>query len=516
MNRIIRKLAACVSAGFVLSAVIPATAETDATVTLSVDRWYYPFNGTPGTRSTGSMFAYVAQPGDPVYGFNYRDGYVILKFDVELPLEFQGGDPYVIKSASLEFWDQPSANWDPLAVDIELFAAGFGPTYSEATWAGTEGFVGGGLTAPPDPRDPYPRNLDDDSHAEDDTNAVPWALGDPDDVYTGSGGLSEPFKVVFDLDVNDPTIEAELLADIASGVSSWIVCSNLELGGIGGTGFPIMYMSENGSIPSPATPASLRIVLEAEDNQAPESEVVLAPSSQYGGAIAGTLTASDTGGSGLASVALYARKNGQSWQLVPGAVSGTSFSFTPSDGPGTYFLQTVAVDGQANSETVPAGSSGNGDARVIWSDSDSAVIMGIADGGSPSVLEFPVTASLTVSLSISGLSDGDAVSLQRSMDVSGAPAELLAGDILQEKLIITGTGLPPFTATLVWNYDSASDDSMSGPITTVYQVDGGAITNTFPASLLATEITVNGITGFSEWYAGESGLPVVLDMFSVD
>jgi hypothetical protein len=194
-----------------------AQAQTEVTGTLKNDRWYYPFNATPGSRTQAGIFSFF-DGGASGFKFNYRDGQAMIQWELEIPTELQSSS-FFVSAARIEFYDSKNATWTPGDGDIEAFAAGFGPTYSEATWTGTETYIGGNPSVLL-PRDPYPRNLGTNTHAEDDLNATPWGIGTAAG-YTGS--TSEAFKVVIDLNVYDPDIQAELQADLASGLSSWLI-----------------------------------------------------------------------------------------------------------------------------------------------------------------------------------------------------------------------------------------------------------------------------------------------------
>lgn len=194
-----------------------AAAQTEVTGTLKNDRWYYPFNATPGSRASAGIFSFF-DGGASGFKFNYRDGEALIQWELTVPTELQSSS-FFVSSARIEFYDTKNADWTPGDGEIEAFAAGFGPTYSEATWVGTEAYIGGTPSTAAQ-RDPYPRNLGTDTHAEDDLAGIPWGTG----VYPGyTGSTAEAFKVTIDLDVFNPDIQAELQADLASGLSSWLI-----------------------------------------------------------------------------------------------------------------------------------------------------------------------------------------------------------------------------------------------------------------------------------------------------
>ena len=92
------------------------------------------------------------------------------------------------------------------------------------------------------------------------------------------------------------------------------------------------------------------------DEVAPTSSAT-APATA-GGPIAVNWTASDTGGSGLARVALWVRAPGQAnfteAAVAPGAATSGTFTYTPSAGPGDYAFFTLAEDANCGREAPPA------------------------------------------------------------------------------------------------------------------------------------------------------------------
>ncbi len=237
------------SATALAALAVLATGSTAAPLTDTVDtladsdRWYYPFNFTPGFRADGPVFAFFPSqqtPSPPFFGFNTRDGEVVLQFKPTLPAQAQSL-PFTVTSARLEWYDAQTASWDPNVGNhelgepqrIEVFAAGFGPTYSENAWTGGETYIGGGDPppainpfTPQRDRDPYPRDLVTDAHVENDVSAAvtPWALGVPDAGYI-PGAMTDAFVVTADFDVNDATIQNKLQADLYNELSTWIVTS---------------------------------------------------------------------------------------------------------------------------------------------------------------------------------------------------------------------------------------------------------------------------------------------------
>lgn len=243
MNRISRNLLRTAAALAVASALTTAVQADTVAGTIRSDCWHYYFNATPGSRTTASLFL----ANDPMFPqFNFRDGVAVVLWDLVLPAPMVG-QPITVTSATITYYDAMNANWPVSAVNsfgenaqIELFAAGYGPRYTESTWTGSwtpffvppgNDFQGGWTTTGSDglhqDRDPFPRDLVTDLHVEDNvTTHTPWAVGD----FTGytPGLMTDAFPITFMLDVMDSTIQAELQADLNDGISGWVVSSTYD------------------------------------------------------------------------------------------------------------------------------------------------------------------------------------------------------------------------------------------------------------------------------------------------
>jgi hypothetical protein len=238
----------------------PQTAQID--VPVSVDYWQY-FNAfNPNDRQLAPMFLVPA-----AYPADRRDAMTIFKFEPELPPGFPAS--FRVTAATVTYYDIPFAQWQPTGVTtpdgapsrIELFAAGF-TTYTEETWDGTQAYVGGTNTTKAD-RDPYPRDLVTDATVVEEVfNQTPWAVGVP--VGYTPGAMSQAFPVVFTLDVDDPTIQAELVDDLERGMSTWLVSAtyeDVEFGSAAGT-IPNLVTREGvGSWPGSVAP-TLSLTIE--------------------------------------------------------------------------------------------------------------------------------------------------------------------------------------------------------------------------------------------------------------
>ncbi|MBI4581204.1 MAG: hypothetical protein HY718_15990 [Planctomycetes bacterium] len=214
------------------------------------DRWHYPFSFTPGTRSVATCFGAAGSAA-----FNDRDGCVVVVWNTGalLPAGL-GVEAYGVRSVRVTLTNPKDATWqidttvdewftydvngdDQLNADgvargepgdldgesddadagrpIELFGAGFGPTYTLQTWTETSLYVGSDSVSDL-PRDPFPFVFlgggPDALHVEDNVKGLhnaglgvyqftpqPWAIGNPQQYTPGS--QPTPFDVTFDVDL---------------------------------------------------------------------------------------------------------------------------------------------------------------------------------------------------------------------------------------------------------------------------------------------------------------------------
>jgi len=207
------------------------------------DRWNYPFNPTPGSRPTASVFGNEA--GSPL--FDNRDGQMIVGFLTggELPTGLPP-DRYEILAATLtlEFASDLTLAYDPtpdawtsfvIPADpaftpdedageaIEVFGVGFRNGMTRAAWqANTPFTVAGQSPLNPGVRTAFPLGSRD-GVAADVSNSVrerwspvPFAAGTIDGLKPG-----EPIPVGtgmrFDLVASDPFVSAYLQGSLADG-----------------------------------------------------------------------------------------------------------------------------------------------------------------------------------------------------------------------------------------------------------------------------------------------------------
>ncbi|MBX3396584.1 MAG: dockerin type I repeat-containing protein [Phycisphaerae bacterium] len=314
-----------IAAGFaVLTVIVPARALADTGFLFaspSDDRWHYPFNPLPGTRSVGSTFGTV---GDrDFFGnqrFNERDGVLIFgwRTDAQIPTG-QGSANYRIKSIKITLKHLANADWpidttsdewytydvnadgqinadgiprgqpgdtDGESDDLdagrpfELFGAGFNPDgefFDEATWTETSFFEGWNQEPFVVARNPYPfvyqAGTLEKLHCEDNVSGlhntdfgvtrftpIPWAVGVPNN-YT-PGNQPTPFDVEFDIDLSLSCDEVRryFQDQLDRGRILVIVTSLSETFMQAGTGFPQFYLNTGVPGQNPY-PARLEIVL---------------------------------------------------------------------------------------------------------------------------------------------------------------------------------------------------------------------------------------------------------------
>ena len=286
----------------------------------SGDRWFYPFNFTPGTRGISSLFAAAFD------GFNDRDGEIILAWDTSVMIEpGLGPEAYEIDAIRIVMTNQANQfinpNWPiDVTVDewftfdingdgvvnadgiprgapgdtdgesddidpgrpIELFGAGFaddGP-FTEATWSESSIYIGSASTADI-ARNPFPFVFDateNKLHVEDSIMGLhnealgvmsftpqPWAVGVP--VGYTPGMQSTPFDITFDLDLSsaDEPVRRYFQEQLNRGRIIVIVTTLRETEVQGPTsGYPSIYMKE-GLFEPGAKPAGLTVTLSSCD-----------------------------------------------------------------------------------------------------------------------------------------------------------------------------------------------------------------------------------------------------------
>ena len=257
--------------------------------------------------------------------------------------------------------------------------------------------------------------------------------------------------------------------------------------------------------PPNATSTASLVYSYLYDITPPSSDMTTSPT-KVTGTIPGNFSAQDNG-AGISKVYLYSRKEGLSWKRS-GEIQDGIISFTPSDGSGLYYFQSVAADDAGNTETLPIGDTGAGDSSTAYNET--------VNGPFPRIVStigeycFPMTGEININIDFQSLGLERTITVQRNILVGSPPPGYEIHGLLQEYLVITDDGTDPFIAELQWNYDPRHDNIYTGEINTVFKLEGGVIQETYNVTPSDNRITVPGIESFSDWYAGD-GYSHVLD-----
>jgi hypothetical protein len=242
------------------------------------------------------------------------------------------------------------------------------------------------------------------------------------------------------------------------------------------------------------------------DGTAPTS-TASADGTQADGTINGTYSSSDAG-SGVSSVALYAKEPGGNWTLV-GPVTGGAWSYTPllsgDAADGTYRFATVATDAARNVQVIPTGSD-LGDVAVTYNNlSGSGFTVTYTGNGTGA---FPVSDTETVEITLAGVTAPVGITVTRLLGDVGPPG-FITNRLIDERLVISGA-LNGATATITWDYAAASlnPPTFTGPLNTVFQFSGTTQTGQYNITPSGGVLTIGPVTGFSTWYAGANDASV--------
>ncbi len=240
-----------------------------------LDRWMYPFNSTPGTRATMSVFGSDREVPSQ---FDARDGQILLAFETDLAIP-RGGSAagYRVTSAEVTLQVQNNLvfNYDPTpdhwttflpstdsrrTVDgdsgqpVELFGVGFRGGHSADTFAEGTVFAQGGLSyLNPGVRNAFAAEVDVDGTPSDVSNnprlgfqARNFATGTISGL--AAGALVPGDSIMhFEVDVNDPGIQAYLCQGLHAG-RVFFAASALTIVQQQGGSFPVFYSKENGFV----------------------------------------------------------------------------------------------------------------------------------------------------------------------------------------------------------------------------------------------------------------------------
>ncbi len=241
--------------------------------TPTLDRWMYPFNGSPGTRLSASSFGAIE-----LEGFDDHDAQLILGFDTFNEIT-NGLDPseYQILSATITITNTNDEEFrydstydthdtylyldesnDPdLGRPVHLWAVGYRNGYDQTSWNEYTMF-GGVPTVDPvqESRHAFAAYFPDGITANDISNnlkfefdATPMAIGQVDTLTTGD---AVPADTTFTFEVNlcEPGYKDYLanglsLGEVRFAASSLHTASGDVGGGTGDIQYPFWYTREN-------------------------------------------------------------------------------------------------------------------------------------------------------------------------------------------------------------------------------------------------------------------------------
>ena len=249
-------------------------------LTAFADRWNYPFNASPGTRSVASVFRAVEEDGV------HRHGNFVVGFDTsasvptELPIE-----SYIIESAQISLMTSGNfevsydETYDAFVTHfpeedaayladadagrpIELFGTGFRNGFTPLSWEETSPYSGGES----DETNAFPATIDDNGDyvstelAVDFTapaESTPFAVGTLSGTTPGEL-IPEDTIMTFDLDLTNPKVIAYLQRSLATG-RLFLTATSLNGGGQGVRTFPEFYTRDSLLGDAPALQLSVRV-----------------------------------------------------------------------------------------------------------------------------------------------------------------------------------------------------------------------------------------------------------------
>lgn len=215
------------------------------------DRWNYPFNFTPGTRTAASTFGAVGIP----FAFDDRDAQFLNSFATGGQYApGQGPQNYVITEATFTatLTDTGEFAYDNVlnpGSSIELFGTGFRGFFDAFSYGDSGTYAFGDPTAE-DVRNAFVTDnfggssRDVSNEVRDGFASVPFAVGqiagEAPGTVTANGQT-----VVFTLDLSNPDVVSYLQDSLNQGIVSLSV-SSLHTASQGGpTSFPVFATSEN-------------------------------------------------------------------------------------------------------------------------------------------------------------------------------------------------------------------------------------------------------------------------------
>jgi hypothetical protein len=237
-----------------------------------LDRWMYPFNSTPGTRSTFSVFG---SDREVPTQFDARDGQILMAFDTAVTVPSGGGAlGYVITRAEVTiqvsnnlvfqldpttdpwtcFLPSSDARFTPDAdpgQPVELFGVGFRGGWTASSFQETTVFMNPGQSfLSPGVRNAFAAQVDSQGVPTDVSNnprqgfqAKAFATGTVAGLAPGALVPADSL-MRFEIDVSDPGIQRYLAAGLDAG-RLFLSASSLTLVQQQAGAFPVFYAREN-------------------------------------------------------------------------------------------------------------------------------------------------------------------------------------------------------------------------------------------------------------------------------
>jgi len=269
------------AAGLIASAILsiasPAHAVTAQWSQPDLDRWMYPFNFTPGTRSVASLFG---APDNP--SFDDRDAQVLMGFNTSslIPIALAPSEYQITKVTVTSTISGGSFLYDPTydsfttyqagGVDndagrpIELYGVGFRGNYTQLDFGNTDTTTGPGFEEAEafGSHNGNPGTFDQDRSAlalgdigggvlGDISNNVkqtfdtnPFAVGTNASLLPGDD-VPVDTTFTFDLDLSDPLVLAYLRAGLSEGQLAFALSSMHPADQFGPAVFPFIYLDEH-------------------------------------------------------------------------------------------------------------------------------------------------------------------------------------------------------------------------------------------------------------------------------
>lgn len=248
--------------------------------TPSLDRWFYPFNASPGSKASATIFGAVTDPDagfDP--SFDNRDGQMLIGFDTSGAVaaglgayvyRITAADVYVTVSSDATFEYDPTADpytsWlasdDPeFAPDpdagrpVELFGAAFRCGFDALTFPENGPFCDGCSCFPPgvckSVRCAFAAVLDAACGAVDASNNVDARFDPQPFAVAAAAGLSqgqavdEGTELRFSLDLESPCVRGYLQQALDDGMLDVVIASIFPAAQQQTGDFPAIYCKED-------------------------------------------------------------------------------------------------------------------------------------------------------------------------------------------------------------------------------------------------------------------------------